>query len=277
MACRYVQMTEFDASYASHSVFTDPGAHAARIDGLPLDIPALCRILQGLLIHEAWIERQGLDPAPFSSQSRATLPVARRLEQLLTIDPSSLGIARPAASRAMATCRDFALMTCAVLRHHSVPARIRCGFGRYFAGNAYDDHWVCEYWLRDEQRWVLVDAELDDLHRDLLKLDFDPADVPRTEFITGVEAWNLCRSGIIDPAQLGHGETTGWFFARVNLARDLLALAKIETSAWDTWRTAREPHRALDDAALSLCDAMAQCGEDGAVEMSPSLAAPPWQ
>lgn len=59
--------------YASHSAFTDPGAHAALISGLPLEIPALCRMLHGLLIHEAWIERQGLNPAAFSGQCRATL------------------------------------------------------------------------------------------------------------------------------------------------------------------------------------------------------------
>jgi hypothetical protein len=233
--------------------------------------------LQGLLIHEAWIERQGLDPADFSGQSRATLPVTRRLEQLLAIDPRPLSIARPGASRALATCRDFALMACAVLRHHGAPARIRCGFGRYFAEHSFDDHWVCEYWARDEQRWVLIDAQLDELHRSLLKFDFDPTDVPRTEFITGIEAWKRCRTGAIDPAQLGHGATTGLFFARVNLARDLLALARIETSPWDNWRAAREPHRALDDAALSLCDGMAERGEEGAIEIAPSLGAPPWQ
>jgi len=58
--------------------------------------------------------------------------------------------------------------------------------------------------------------------------------------------------------------------------RDLLALAKIETSAWDTWRAAREPHRVLDDAALSRCDGIAQRGEAGAIEIAPSLSAPPW-
>ncbi len=58
--------------------------------------------------------------------------------------------------------------------------------------------------------------------------------------------------------------------------RDLLALAKIETSAWDTWRAAREPHRVLDDAALSRCDGIAQGGEAGAIEIAPSLSAPPW-
>jgi len=262
--------------YASHSPFSDPGRHAASIGGLPPDIPTLCRTLHGLLIHEAWIERNGLEPAAFSGQSRATLPVAQRLEQLLAIDPSPLTTARPAEARALATCRDFSLMLCAVLRERGVPARIRCGFARYFSGNPYHDHWVCEYWARAGQRWVLVDAQLDELHRDHLKFDFDPTDVSRAEYITGVEAWTRCRTGILDSAQLGHGTTTGLFFVRVNLARDLLALAKIETSAWDTWRAAREPDRALDDAALSRCDWMAQRGEEEAFLIAPSLSTPPW-
>ncbi|MBR0833808.1 transglutaminase domain-containing protein [Bradyrhizobium manausense] len=263
--------------YASHSPLSDPGVHAGLISDLPLDIPAVCRILHGLLIHEAWIERQGFDPAAFSGQSRATLPVSKRLDQLLAIDPRPLTMARPGELRALATCRDFALMLCAILRQHGVPARVRCGFGTYFSGHPYHDHWVCEYWMRDEQRWVLVDAELDEPHRNLLKFDFEATDVPRTAFITGIEAWKRCRSGAMDPEQLGHGTTTGMFFARVNLARDLLALAKSETSAWDTWRAAREPHYALDDIALSLCDDLARRGEQGAVAIAPSLSVPPWQ
>ncbi|MCP3383544.1 transglutaminase-like domain-containing protein [Bradyrhizobium sp. CCGUVB4N] len=262
--------------YAGHSALTDPGAYANLIGGLALDIPALCRILHGLLIHEAWIERQGFDPAAFSGQSRATLPVSKRLDQLLAIDPRPLTIARPGESRALATCRDYALILCAVLRQHGVPARVRCGFGSYFTGHPYHDHWVCEYWARDEQRWVLVDAELDEPHRNLLQFDFEPTDVPRTAFITGIEAWQRCRAGAIDPAQLGHGTTSGLFFARVNLARDLLALAKKEISPWDTWRAAREPHLELDEAALLLCDGLAQRGEEGAVDIAPSLSAPPW-
>lgn len=247
------------------------------ISGLPLDVPALCRILHGLLIHEAWIERQGFDAAAFSGQSRATLPVSERLDQLLGIDPRPLTRARPGESRALATCRDLALMLCAVLRQHGVPARVRCGFGTYFSGHPYHDHWVCEYWARGEQRWVLVDAELDGPHRDHLKFDFEPTDVPRTAFITGIEAWKRCRSGTMDPGQLGHGTTTGLFFARVNLARDLLALAKSEASSWDSWREARESHRTLDVSALSLCDGLAQRGEERAVEIAPSLSALPWQ
>ncbi|MGY0573675.1 hypothetical protein ACTGJ9_023500 [Bradyrhizobium sp. RDM12] len=125
----------------------------------------------------------------------------------MAIDPRPLTITRPGALRALAMCRD-ALVLCAALRQHGVPARVRCGFGTYFTGHGYHDHWVCEYWARGEQRWVLVDAELDEPHRRLLKFDFDPTDVPRT---AGVEAWQRCRSGAIDPEQLGQGMSTGLF------------------------------------------------------------------
>jgi hypothetical protein len=271
-------MSELAASdhYSTHSALTDPGAYAALISGLPPEIPVLCHILQGLLIHEAWIERQGYDAAAFADQSRATLPVSKRLDQLLAIDPRPLTIARPGESRALATCRDFALMMCAVLRQHGVPARVRCGFGTYLSGRAYHDHWVCEYWAQGEQRWVLIDAQLDEPHRKVLAFDFEPTDVPRAAFVTGIEAWTRCRTGAIDPAQLGHGTTTGLFFARVNLARDLLALAKRETSPWDTWRAAREADLTLDDSALSLCDGLAQRGEADAFTIAPSLRVPPW-
>jgi hypothetical protein len=265
------------AYYAAHSALTDPGVHAGSVNSLPSDVLTLCQTLQGMLIHEAWIDKYGVSPAVFSGQSRETLSVAQRLEQLLAIDPSPLTTARPDASKALSTCRDFSLMLCGVLRHHGVPARVRCGFAQYFAANPYEDHWVCQYWASGEQRWVLVDAQLDQLQRYHLKVDFEPTDVPRAAFTTGVDAWRLCRDRVIDAEQLGHGTVTGLFFARVNLARDLLALAKIETSAWDTWRVACEPGRALDDKALYLCDSLAAAGELSATELAPSLCCPPWQ
>jgi hypothetical protein len=82
---------------------------------------------------------------------------------------------------------------------------------------------------------------------------------------------------VIDPEQLGHGTTTGLFFARVTLVRDLLALAKIEASEWDTWRMARAPDRALDDDTFSLFDRLAQPAVVSARELALLLRAPPWQ
>jgi hypothetical protein len=92
----------------------------------------------------------------------------------------------------------------------------------------------------------------------------------------------LTRRGYAESVSLilssfGHGTVTGLFFARVNLARDLLALAKIETSAWDTWRVACEPGRALDDKVRHSRDSLAAASALCAADLAPSLCSPPWQ
>src|SRR5215471_4764427 len=102
--------------YSVHSALTDPGSYAASIGDLPPDVPVLCRTLHGVMIHEAWVEMYGTSAALFSSQSRDTLPVAPRLAQLLPLGSSPLTVARPSDARALATCRDFALMLCSILR-----------------------------------------------------------------------------------------------------------------------------------------------------------------
>jgi len=46
------------------------------------------------------------------------------------------------------------------MRHKGIPSRVRCGFANYFERGKHVDHWVAEYWLASEHRWLLVDAEL---------------------------------------------------------------------------------------------------------------------
>lgn len=42
------------AYYARQGRFTDPEEYAHLFDGLPAEIPALCRVVQGLVIHVLW-------------------------------------------------------------------------------------------------------------------------------------------------------------------------------------------------------------------------------
>lgn len=72
------------------------------------------------------------------------------------MNDSPLTLARPLEERLVGNCRNFSTMLCAMLRYRGVPARARRGFGTYFEPNQYMDHWVCEYWKADEQRWVMV-------------------------------------------------------------------------------------------------------------------------
>lgn len=256
--------------YAQQGALSDPRHHGALCADLPDEIGALCRIVQGLLIHDYYgLHLYGEPPAHVVGASRATLPVAARLDAILAAEAAPLTAPRAPFARAVGTCRDFALLLCALLRQQGRPARVRCGFARYFGDDGWEDHWLCEYWKPGEDRWALADPQLDEPHRARLGISFDPAELPRGEFLRAWEAWQRCRDDPVAAERFGHGEVTGAWFLQVNLARDLLALCKREVSAWDAWREA--PLRSLDDAARRRCDRLAALAKAAGALTPPAL------
>jgi hypothetical protein len=221
--------------YATPGPMTEPGAMASLLDDLPRDVGELVRVVQGLLIHVFWAERYGVQHDDARQQEVQIRPLAPKLERIVELDPRPLAEARPPERRLVGNCRDFSLMLAGLLRHQGVPARARCGFGRYFLPNHFEDHWVGEYWNAAEGRWVLVDAQMDALQKGVLSLDFDPLDVPRDQFITGGRAWAMCRAGDADPETFGIHDMHGLWFVRGNLVRDVAALNKFELLPWDVW------------------------------------------
>ena len=238
--------------YACPGPMTDPGEHAALFDGLPADVPALCQVVQGILLHIFWAERYGVTLSEERKQEVNIRPVAQKLARIRELDDRPLTVARPLDKKLAGNCRDFSVMLCAMLQHQGVPARARCGFGAYFLPNHYEDHWVCEYWNADKGRWVMVDAQLDALQRQVLEIAFDPCDVPRDQFLVGGKAWHVCRTGQADPEAFGIFDMHGLWFIRGDLVRDFLALNKVEILPWDGWGliARRDEELSADDMAL---------------------------
>jgi transglutaminase superfamily protein len=158
--------------YARPGAMTSAGDHAARLAGLPDDVGALARIVQGLAIHEFVASDFYGVRIPDSRRSESHLRrVDRMLDRLLAIDDRPLTTARPADKRLVGVCHHFMLLLVAMLRAKGVPARARCGFGAYFNPGFFEDHWVCEYWKAADARWVLA--------RDFSKLALPPGAATR--------------------------------------------------------------------------------------------------
>jgi len=244
--------------FATPAPMTSAGSYAALLDALPRDIGSLCQMVQGLMIHIFWAEQYGVPQAALRRDEVQLRPVARKLHRIMELNPHPLTVAREPGERLVGNCRDFSVLLTAILRHQRVPARARCGFGRYFIPNHYEDHWVSEYWDSTRKRWVLVDAQLDALQRDKLAIPFDPLDVPREQFIVGGQAWQLCRSGQADPEAFGIADMKGLWFVRGDLVRDVAALNKVELLPWDGWGLieARDEDLSADD--LGLLDQVAE-------------------
>ena len=252
-----------------HGRMSEPGSGVLNFDELPADVAALCRIVQGVLIHSDWLAAYGVDESQFRTVSRETLPLAGRLKQIADLDGSALAEERATDRRAVGTCRDYALMLCGMLRQQGVPARVRCGFATYFR-REWEDHWICEYWR--DGRWHRADAQLDRIIAPRLGVGFDLSDLPVDRFITAGEAWRRCRAGEADPMKFGHGEQAGGlWFVRVNVVRDHHSVNGRETSDWDTWRQATAADHVLSDAECARTDELA--AHPGSASAEP---APPW-
>ena len=250
-------MTDALSFYRTAGLMTEPGPYAGCLDGLPTGIGELCKVVQGLTIHVFWAERYGLK-LPEVRQGEVQLrTLPRRLARTLELDDRPLTESRPLEKRLVGNCRDFSLLLVSILRHQGVPARARCGFGAYFIPNHYEDHWVAEYWNETQARWVLVDAQLDEIQCKALKIPFDPLDVPRDQFIVGGGAWQMCRREGADPDRFGIFDMKGLGFIRGDFIRDVASLNKVELLPWDCWGLI-EKEDLSDPADLELLDRLAE-------------------
>ena len=259
------------AYYAQHGPTTAPGPYASLLDALPTELPSLVKTLQGVMLHVFWAESYGVSLTDGRKAEVNLRRVDKKLARIVELDDRPLARARPHERKLVGNCRDFGVMLAAILRHQGVPARARCGFGTYFEAGRYIDHWVCEYWNAAQSRWVLVDAQLDELMLDVLKPDFDPLDTPRDRFIVGGKAWQLCRSGAANPDDFGIFDMHGIEFVRGDLLRDFLAFNKVEILPWDGgwgYMVALEPEQVepvyalMDRVAALILAADASASDD---------------
>lgn len=238
--------------YRTPGIMTEVGAHAAFLKNLPGDIQTLTKVIQGVLIHIFWAERYGLKLTDARKQEVEIRPAAGMISRIRAIDPSPLTVSRLLQKRLVGNCRDYATLLCTLLRQKGIPARVRCGFATYFLPHHYEDHWVCEYWCRDQQRWILVDAQLDAFQQQALGIIFNTLDVPRDQFINAGNAWLMCRRQGENPDSFGIFDMNGLWFIRGNVLRDFAALNKVEILPWDSWGIAdkRDEDLTRDDYAL---------------------------
>jgi hypothetical protein len=247
--------------WLAQTPMTELAASSSLVERLPSGVAELNRVVQGLLVHSAWLGSYTDDLNAFGPVSRTTLPVKQRLAAVLERSGRALDEARPPTRREVGTCRDFALMMCAFLRAKGTASRLRCGFASYF-GEGWEDHWVCEYWSSRDGRWCLSDAQIDDVIKAACGVTFDTSDVPRDVFLTAGEAWLHCRAGHDSPERFGQGDTKGLWFMQVNVVRDAFAVNNRETSSWDRWREAPPELRTVSPAEIAALDGISRNPEE---------------
>jgi transglutaminase superfamily protein len=230
----------FYASAGPMTAIPDTPEMGALLAGLPDDVPGIVRAVQGNLLHILLAEFcYGVELSEERKQDVRVCTAAEMLHQIHARDPRPLTEVREPAARFVGNCRDFSVVTTALLRRKGVPARARCGFATYLADRSreinYMDHWIVEVWDPMGSRWKRVDAQVDETQRRCLGIDIDPFDVPHDRFLNGGRAWQLLRSETVGAQEFGVFEFRGVGMIVGNMVRDLASLNNMELLPWDMW------------------------------------------
>ncbi len=119
------------------------------------------------------------------------------LSELLRRDPN-FNLNRKIEDKIHVCCRETSILLIAILKAKNIPSRIRCGFTHSVSqNNGAGEHWIAEYYDKNEERWILVDLTLqyDDGILEELGIDYPLIDMPRDKFIFSAEAYLGLRSG----------------------------------------------------------------------------------
>jgi hypothetical protein len=225
------------------------------------DVTEVVRVVQGLLVYDTVAQPfYGVQLTPEQADAIHERDSARLLAVARAVDSRPLTEARPPAQRVGARCHAFSRVTVALLRAAGVPARARCGFGAYFRPGWLEDHWVAEYWNAAEERWCMVDAQLDATWQKMIGFQGDPLAITATEFITAGHAWQAWRRGELDAERCGLSAINehGAFWIAGNLRLDLAALNKVEMLPWDVWGAGWAPGGQPTDELLECFDSVAR-------------------
>lgn len=251
---------EIAAFYTAPAPMTDPRELDAALKDAPTDIPGMVAFIQNLLIHPFWAAAYHVSLSPAQQDEVHARSTHDMIATMQKHDPRPLAFVRPLAHRTVGNCRHHSTFGTALFRRAGIPARARCGFGMYFEQGKGVDHWVIEYW--NGAAWQLLDAQIDALQRALLKLPFDPLDVPRDQFLTGGDAWAKCRAGQMDPTKFGILDMWGDWFIAGNLIRDVAALNNMEMLPWDSWGAMPRPGEVISAEKAALHDRLAALTAD---------------
>lgn len=209
--------------YKQTSVYTDLGFYKDFAKQLTDDIDELCILQRMQIIHPVAFDNPDIRKQENCFWGNMTKVPITRLDYEDDLFPTAISMIsellrkdkryykeRKAEDKIHVTCRGEAILLASILKAKGYSARVRSGFAPYikYDGISYD-HWITEYYDKNKERWILVDA---DEHCPDHEMGFDLNDIPRDKFIFGAEAYLGMRNGkykteeiyyASDPATLG--------------------------------------------------------------------------
>lgn len=197
--------------YLNTGTYTYAGAYKDYLLSLPDDISSIGMLVCDQITHpsmyftphSSWLEDQyygKFDTYPkhrFRNEDELFITAAGMIAEIFRLDESGFTKGKDVTRRITVSCRHASVLFSAILKAKGIPCRSRAGFMDFGNdGACYTEHWVNEYWSREEKRWVLVDV--DGYYEYEKRFEYSQFDLPRYKFITASEAWLGTRNGTMN-------------------------------------------------------------------------------
>jgi len=192
--------------YLRTGTYTYAGPYADYFRSLPDDIARLGNLICSQVIHRVTLFQENTNANAdlrygdmtkypwyrLRCEDDVLLTATAMTAELFRLDERGFISDRDVSKKIVVTCRYVSVLMTAILKAKGIPARSRAGYAPYFLPGVSMDHWINQYWNKNEDRWVTFDA---DGFFDADILGFDQFDIPEGRFDWSAEAWISIRSG----------------------------------------------------------------------------------
>lgn len=206
--------------YLQTGIYTYAGAYKSYFQSLPDDISQLGHLICSQVIHRVTL-REGNTNAnaklQYGDMNRfpwyrmrceddILMTATAMSAELFRMDERGFVPDRATEHKIVVTCRYVSVLMSAILKAKGIPCRSRSGFAPYFQEGVSMDHWINQYWDKDRQRWVTIDADgfYDDSGMNLGQYDLD-----ESKFDFAAKAWLDVRRGKIDGSRFLYADGLG--------------------------------------------------------------------
>jgi hypothetical protein len=189
-------------------VYTYAGNYRDYFKSLPDDIPELGNLVCSQVIHRITLKEGNTnvnesllygDMTKFPwyrmrCEDDILQTAVSMTAELFRLDNRGFVAERQVENKIVVTCRYVSVLMSAIIKAKGIPCRSRSGFAPYFKENLSLDHWINQYWNKQQSRWVTFDADFFGDNQ----LGFNQYDIPPAKFDWAADTWLKIRENRTD-------------------------------------------------------------------------------
>lgn len=140
-------------------------------------------------LHYKWTNYRCLDDV--------LLTAPAMIAEIFRLNNNNLCTSNDPNKKLIITCRYVCVLFASVLKAKNIPCRCRSGFAPYLYNDKIVDHWIVQYWDKNFNKWINVDAQANLKHA-----KFNIRNFSNEHFCWAADTWLKMRKSELENKEL---------------------------------------------------------------------------